>query len=140
MLEVDGFDDVFKSLDKLSEVPTKTTKSIISDGLEEVLIVLKNEAPKDSGESAKGLDVQYVKTNNNGSAWGSCGIGKDNWEKTKALWFQNYGYENRGLNFKGEFITKNIGWMTRAFSKCKSKVYSNMLKKLSSEVDKAMKG
>lgn len=134
-LEVDGFDSIFNTLDSLGNVGTKIGKSVIKDGLEEVLIELKSEAPKDTGKSAESLQVQYVKNNRNGSAWGSCGIGSKNWEKTKGLWFQNFGYTNGKTT-----VTKNIGWMTRIFSKAKNRVYDNMLKKLSSEIDKAMKG
>ncbi|MGL5087440.1 MAG: HK97-gp10 family putative phage morphogenesis protein [Clostridium sp.] len=128
-LDVDGFDDLFDTLNSLGQVGKKASKKAVKDGLSEILVDLKAGAPRDTGEGADALSLQYIKTNKNGAAWGASGIGKDNWEKTKGLWFQNYGYENM----------KNVGWITKIFQKSKSKAEKIMIKTLSDEIDKALK-
>lgn len=135
-LDVDGFDDLFNTLDSLGQVGKKASKKAVKDGLEEVLEDIKKEAPKNTGASAEALSIQHVRTNKNGSAWGACGIGSDNWEETKGLWFQNYGYEN---HIGGKPVIKNIGWLSKIFQKSKPKAEKIMMKTLSDEIDKALK-
>lgn len=135
-LSVDGFDDLFDTLDSLGEVGKKASKKAVKEGLKEVLQELKYDAPRDTGEGASALSEQYVRTNKNGSAWGACGIGKDNWEDTKGLWFQNYGYEHSKSD---KLVSKHIGWMEKTFEKSKNKVEKLMTKTLEDEINNALK-
>ena len=135
-----GFDDIYSTVEQLGEVGKKASKNAVKKGLEFMLDELKSEAPKDSGDSRKHLSIQNIKSNNNGSAWGSCGIGSDNFDKTGSLWFQNYGYDNQGLNFNGQIrIENNLGWMDKIFKANEDKAEEQMNKTLISEIDKVLK-
>lgn len=139
-VKVDGFNDIFNVMDNLGDVGKRAGKKAIKSGLEEALGQLKKDAPVDKFHSRDKLSIQNIKTNKNGSAWGSCGIGSKNWNDTYQLWYQNYGYENHGLNFTGQHrIENNVGWIDIAYKKVKKKAEDKIMKTLSSELDKLLK-
>lgn len=139
-VKIDGFNDIFSTMEQLGEVGKKAGKDAVKSGLNEVLDSLKKDAPVDKYKSRNKLSIQHIRANKNGSAWGACGIGSSNWEDTKQLWFQHYGYENHGLNFTGQHrIENNAGWMDKTFKKVQKKAEDKMMNTLSSEIDKVLK-
>lgn len=138
-IKLDGFDDIFSTMEQLGDVGKKAGKKAIKNGLEIALEQLKKDAPEDKQKSKDDLSIQHIRTNRNGSAWGACGIGSNNWAKTKQLWYQNYGYENHGLNFTGQRIDVNVGWIDKSFKKIEKKANNEMMKVLSSEIDKVLR-
>lgn len=138
-IEIDGLGDLTSTIENLGKVGQKAGKTAIKKGLDIALEQQKKDAPRDTGKSRDNLMIQYIRTNNNGSAWGACGIGAKNWESTKSLWFQNYGYENHGLNFSGQKITTHVGWMDKVMKQVESKSRKVILDTLKSEIDKVLK-
>lgn len=139
-VKVDGFNDISTTIEHLGDVGKRVGKKAIKDGLDEVLEQLKKDAPVDKNKSRKKLSIQHIRSNKNGSAWGACGIGSKNWSDTKQLWFQNYGYENHGLNFTGQYrVENNVGWIDKSFKKVQKKAEEKMMNTLSSEIDKVLK-
>lgn len=138
-VNVDGFDDIFSIVEQLGDVGKKAGKKAVKSGLEEVLDQLKEDAPEDKQKSKNELSIQHIRTNKNGSVWGACGIGKDNWDKAKQLWYQHYGYDNHGLNFTGQRVETNVGWMDKSFKKVEKKANNKMIEVLGTEIDKVLK-
>lgn len=139
-ITIDGLNDLFTTLENLGDVGKKVGRKSIKNGLEIVLDQLKNDAPVDEEKSREKLDIQHIRSNKDGSAWGACGIGANNWEQTKQLWFQNYGYDNYGLNYKGQMhISKNVGWIDKSFAKCEKQANKAMIDMLSTEIDKVLR-
>lgn len=135
-VKVDGLNDIFGVIDNLGEVGKKAGKKAVKNGLDEVLVQLKKDAPTDTGDGARKLSTQYIRVNKNGSAWGACGIGSKNWEDTKHLYFQHYGYIH---NKSGKQVTAHVGWMDNSFKRVKKKAEDKMMNVLSSEIDKVLK-
>lgn len=138
-IKVDGINELTATIDRLGQVGQKVGKTAIKKGLNVALEQQKKNAPIDTGQSRKKLQIQYIKSNNNGSAWGACGIGAKNWEDTKSLWFQNYGYENHGLNFTGQKVATHVGWMDKVMRQVEGKSREVILDTLKSEIDKVLK-
>lgn len=138
-MKVTGFDNLFGTLDSLGNVGKNAGKKAVKEGMKVAVKGLKEEAPRDSGEGADHLKVVSVKTYKSGNTWGKAGIDKTNWDKSGHLWYQNFGYENKGLNFTGQKVTKNVGWMEKAFNKCKNEAEDEIVKSISSELDKILR-
>lgn len=135
-MEINGFDDLFGTLDLLGNVGTKVGKKAVKAGLDEVLKQMEDDAPKDTGNSSKNLDITTLKQYKGGTIWGSCGISSKNWEETKALWFQHYGYEN---HITGQRTETNVGWMTSSFEKSNQKAENKIVDVVSNELDSILK-
>lgn len=135
-LDVKGFDDLFGTLDLLGNVGDKVGKKAVKEGLGDILNQMENDAPKDTGNSAKKLDITRLKQYKGGTVWGACGIGAKNWEETKGLWYQHYGYEN---HINGKRVENNVGWMTSSFEKSKQKAENKIVDVISSELDSILK-
>ena len=139
-VKIDGLNDIFGVMDSLGDVGKKAGRKAIKNGLDVTLEQLKNDAPVDKYKSRNKLSIQHIRANKDGSAWGACGIGSKNWSDTKQLWFQNYGFENYGLNFTGQHrIENNVGWIDKSFKKVQKKAENKMMNTLSSEIDKVLK-
>lgn len=140
-MEVSGFDDLFGTLELLGNVGNKVGKKAVKAGLDEMLDQMKKDAPKDTGDSADHLEITRLKQYKGGSVWGACGISSKNWEETKALWFQHFGYENKGARgwFKGRIVRANVGWMTDSFEKSNKKAEAILEKTVADEIDRILK-
>lgn len=135
-VKVDGLNDIFGVIDNLGEVGKKSSKKAVRSGLNEVVKVMKTDAPNDTGEGRRKLSVDTVKTNKNGSAWGKAGIHAKNWKEVSHLYYQHYGY----IHYKsGKKVEVHAGWMDKIYEKSKSKAEEKMMNTLSSEIDKVLK-
>lgn len=139
-LQVEGLEDITRTLDSLGKVGEKIATKSVKTALTQALPDIQNKAPKDSGESAKKLKVTKVKKYR-ASVWGKLGIDRSNWEQTKGLWFQQYGYHNNGLGgrFNGKKVTKNVGWFDTACNSVEEKVLNTLEKDMLSEIDKVLR-
>lgn len=139
-VEVTGIDELISSLEQLGDVGKKAGKKAVNEGLKVFLDEMKKDAPIDENNSRSKLAVQNVKTNRNGAAWGSVGIGKKNWEQTKQLWFQHWGYRNFGWYFGGRLkIDKNVGWLDKSYEKSKAKAEQKTTSILKKEIDSLLR-
>ena len=117
--KISGFNALDNKLEALGNVGKTIGKKAVREGMKPILNQMRKDAPKDTGKGAKALKVTVVKSYRTGTTVARAGIDKSNWEKAKHLYFQHYGYENRGLNFDGEIVATNIGWMNKTFEKSK---------------------
>lgn len=138
-MTISGFDDLFGVFDILGQVGNKAGKKAVRKGLNVTLKSLKRYAPRDSGDGADSLKLISVKAFKSGGAWGNCGIDSSNWREAGHLWYQNYGYENNGLNFYGIPVTVNVGWFDEAVNKCENEAQAVMIDELEKEIDKVLR-
>ncbi len=133
--ETSGFDDLFQTLERLDKVGTTAGKKAIKQGLKPVLKRMKSDAPRDTGLGSQALKVTGVKQFKNDTIIGYCGIDSSNWEESKHLLFQHYGYSNKGLNFTGQPSFKHVGWMTASYERSKREAEAELKKALIKELD-----
>ena len=145
-VQFDGIDDLMSTIENLGNIGTRAGKKAIQSGCKIVLEQMKKDAPKDDGDSilpsqnaahgADFLDLQEIKLRPN-YVYGAVGIGSKNWEQTKQFWFQHYGFEDMGLNFRGKpFIKKHTGWVYKSREKCGDKAEDEVIKVLLQEINK----
>lgn len=133
-LSVEGFDELFNTLESLGNVGDKIAVKAVRRGTKPALKSLRRYAPKKSGEGADNLKVISVKVYKSGSVWGKVGIDKSNWEKTKQLWYQNFGFDVGNTH-----VTKHVGWVERAFQECKKDAQKEIMDTVSKEIDNILK-
>lgn len=140
-INIEGFDELFKTIDELGDVGNRISTSSLKKAMKPGLDIIKNNAPKDTGGSAKALRIGTVKRYSNGGIQGKMGIDATNWNECKGLWFQHWGYENkggRGGGYKGK-VTKNVGWFNEATDKASDTVLGSLEKEVGSALDKILK-
>lgn len=136
-VKISGFNELERKLDSLGDVGRKVGKQAVREGIKVVVDQMKKDAPKDTGNSAKSLKTTAIKTYpRTGTAVARAGINASNWEKTKSLYFQHYGYINHINNKK---VTKNVGWLSRSFNKSKNEGQKRMVDVAQSEINKIIK-
>lgn len=108
--EVGGMDKLMKRVDDISQAPAKVKKQLINQGSREVLSQMKNDAPKDTGNSASHLAIVEGRSGQD-YLFLDLGIGEKNWYECRGLWFQHYGFKSKSATL----------WMTSSFKKSKSK-------------------
>lgn len=139
-VDVNGLDELMSRLEQLGDVGKKVGKKAINEGLKVFLDGMKQDAPIDQDNSRSKLVIQNVKVNKDGAAWGSVGIGKKNWNSTRQLWYQHWGYRNFGWNFDGKLkITNNVGWLDKSYEKSKAAAEQKTTSILKKEIDNLLK-
>lgn len=125
---VKGIDKLLKDLENLADKPDKIKKKLINTAAEETLDIEKDEAPKDKPESYKYLSI-LENRDGDGYLFIDVGINKENWEETKGLYYQNYGFEWKvnGENSKVGRVDPHYMWMKKASKKAEKKV-KNIIK------------
>lgn len=138
-LEVKGIDDISRTLENLGKAGDKIAVDAVKTSLKQALPKIKAQAPEDSGQGRSKLKVTKVKKYSK-SVWGGIGIDRTNWEATKGLWFQHYGYANHGWGgrFNGMRISKNVGWFDKASQSVEQEVLDTLEKTLLGEIDRIL--
>lgn len=135
-LDYKGFDDLFSTMNSLGKVGDKIGKDAVKAGLTKGLPTIKRYAPKapDSGAGARSLKVTDIKKFG-ADWWGQMGINHKNWEKSKHLFFHNFGYEMKnGKRYEG-----HVGWLDRAYKAAEKDMQTAMEQKLNTELNKVLK-
>lgn len=138
-IEFSGFDDLIDDLNNLGNIGNKIGKQAVEEGAKMVLEQQKKDAPRsnDNDHGADKLDIAEIKKySKTGTVVARIGISKDNWEFTKGLYFNHYGFEHYK---SGEMVDVHIGWMNDSFKKCKDKASKVMIDIASKEIDKILK-
>ena len=125
--DLKGFDELMQKSERLKEKSLKNGKAIVNEGAKIVLEQQKKDAPRRTGKGAEALKITETKLYKT-SVYAKIGINSKNWEVTKGLWYQHFGYHNNGLGgrFHGKFVATNAGWMNESFDKCKERAYTAM--------------
>ena len=138
--KLSGFDELVNDLNNLGAIGNKIGKQAIEEGAKIVLEQQKKDAPRDKNDSKHGADkldiTEIKKYAKSGTVVGRVGISSDNWEFTKGLYFNHYGFEHYK---SGKMVNVNVGWMNDSFKKCKEKAAKVMIDIASKEIDKILK-
>lgn len=139
-IELDGFEELLTTLDSLGDIGKKITTSSVRRAMKPGLEIIRKEAPYDTENSRNALDIDKVKRYSSGSVWGGMGITSKNWEQTKALFFHQYGYHNKGLGnrYNGMFMDMHIGWFDKAYEKAKNPILNELESEIGKEIDKIL--
>ena len=138
-IELNGFDELISDLNNLGSIGNKIGKQAIEEGAKIVLEQQKKDAPRsgDDDHGADKLDITEIKKyTKSGTVVGRVGISSDNWEFTKGLYFNHYGFEHYK---SGKMVDVHIGWMNDSFKKCKEKASEKIIDIASKEIDKILK-
>ena len=121
------FDNMMQKFEKLKEKSMKNGKQIVNQAALIVLEQQREDAPRRTGKGADNLRITETKLYKT-AVYAKIGIDSKNWEVTKGLWFQHFGYHNNGLGgiFGGRFVATHAGWMNKSFDKCKDRAYEVM--------------
>lgn len=134
-MELSGFDELIDKLDKLENVGDKVKRTAVKKGAEIVLKHFKNSAPADTRNSRRSLKVTSTKKFKNGDTWSQVGIDRSNWNKTKGLYFQNYGYVHKR---SGKKINKHVGWVSKEFKKVEGQASKVIEQEVKNELGKIL--
>lgn len=138
-LELSGFDELISDLNNLGAIGNKIGRKAVEEGAKIVLEQQKKDAPRsdDNDHGADKLDITEIKKYaKSGTVVGRVGISSDNWEFTKGLYFNHYGFEHYK---SGKMVDVHVGWMNDSFKKCKDKAAKIMIDIASKEIDKILK-
>ena len=138
-IDFSGFDELVNDLNNLGTIGNKISKKAVEAGAKIVLEQQKKDAPKDNNNEhgADKLEIADIKKySKSGTTVAKVGISSDNWELTKGLYFQHYGFEHYK---SGKMVNVHIGWMDDSFKKCKEKAIEAMIDVASKEIDKILK-
>ena len=113
----------------------KIAKEAVEKGAQKVLEQQKKDAPKLDGSGASELSISEIKKYKTG-VYAKVGITKDNWEQTKHLYYQHFGYNNKGWNMKNKpkLVVKRAGWMNESFKKVEEEAKQVILQELKSKM------
>ncbi|MDY3960171.1 HK97-gp10 family putative phage morphogenesis protein [Romboutsia timonensis] len=134
-LEIKGIEELQAKLEALGKVGDKVEGTAVKKGAKVVLDHFKKNAPKDSGNSRNALKVTSTKRFKNGGLWSQVGIDGSNWDKTKGLYFQHYGYLNHAT---GKRVNKNVGWMSEEFAKVEKYASETIINEVQKELNKIL--
>ena len=121
------FDNMMQKFERLREKSIKDGKKIVNKAAHIVLEQQRQDAPRRTGKGADNLKITETRLYKT-AVYAKIGINSKNWEVTKGLWFQHFGYHNNGMGgrFGGKFVAVHAGWMNVSFDKCKDRAYSVM--------------
>ena len=138
-VEFSGFDELINDLNNLGSIGNKIGKQAVEEGAKIVLEQQKKDAPRsnDDDHGADKLNITEIKKyTKSGTVVGKVGISSENWEYTKGLYFNHYGFEHYK---SGKMVDVSIGWMNDSFKKCKEKASEKIIDIASKEIDKILK-
>lgn len=137
-LELRGVDALIKKLDKLKNIDT--TK-VINEVADETAKAIQSEAKKVSNTSY--MYAGKVEVRNYGL---SCFIdvgfssAKEPFENWKSLWFQNWGFRDYGLNFRGQYFIANYqNWFTDAVNSNEKQIINKIKIKAKKQITEGWK-
>lgn len=136
-IEIKGINNLLKKLNKLSSI--ETDKAII-EVAEDLRKNISNAAKEFSDTSymyvGKGEIRKYGL-----SSYIDVGFSKEDaaFDLWKPLWFQQWGYFDKGLNFKGDFFIANHQfWFDEAIKNSENEIKNKLKNKIKSEIKKAL--
>lgn len=137
-ISISGVDNLLKRLNKLSNIETKEAVIEVAKDMQKA-IQYKASTFSDNAEEIKAFDPR---TYANGSSYIDIGLksSDSDWSKIKGLYFQNYGFDNHGWNFSGQYhITNHILWFNEAIQGVESECKNKLKAKLKEEIQKCWK-
>lgn len=137
-LEIKGINNILKKIDNLSHIEKE---KVVEEAAEELEKKISDKAKTFSNTS-----YMYVGKGEKRVYGLSCfidvGFSKDNapFDLWKSLWFQNWGYFDKGLNFNGDiYINKHQFWFDETVKSSGKDIQKQLKEKLRQEVRNALR-
>ncbi|MDU1854024.1 MAG: hypothetical protein E6789_00740 [Clostridium baratii] len=132
-LKIKGFKNLNKKLTELAEAPDNVKEQVTKQCADIALAQMKQDAPKDEGEGASALRITEHRSGE-GYSFYDIGIDSSNWEQTKGLYFNHFGFSH----WKGKaFINPHQGWFDHSAKKSIKKAKTLIEGAVYSELRKA---
>ncbi|MBN1055686.1 hypothetical protein DVW05_10065 [Clostridium botulinum] len=131
-IEIKGINNILKKLDKLSKIETKEA---VQDVAKDVEKAIQNKANVFS-EKYKCVKACEPRCYGN-SSYIDVGLKSSeyNFEEWKELWYQNYGFDDYGWNFTGQYhITSHLMWFDEAIMEIENDIKKKLKNKLKEQI------
>ena len=139
-LQINGINNLINKLNNLSSIETK---KIVEEVAEDVKKSIITKASSFSDTGYMHIDTCDVR-NYKSSCFIDVGLKGDNapFDLWKNLWFHQWGYFNKGLNFgeNGPYLSMHRLWFDEAVKESEAEVKKKLKDKLKQEVRRAMEG
>ncbi len=137
--EIKGIQSLLKKLDKLSHLEVEKAVDKCADKLERAI--------QDKAKTFSDTEYLYIKKNTpriyTNSAFIDIGLKNENadFEKWKGLWYQNWGYFNKGWNFTGQYhITTHLMWFTEAINEVEAEIKRDLKAEIKKQIQECWNG
>lgn len=135
-IDIKGIDTLIKKLDRLSRIESKKA-------VEEAADIILNSIRDAASFSSVGEKAGRCEAREYGTSY-FLDIGFSNeileFDEWKHLWFHNWGYFNKGLNFTGQYyINIHQMWFDRAVKAAQNEVEQKIKARLKEEVRNCMR-
>lgn len=131
-MSVEGFDELIKRLESMGKSGGNIENKALKVGAAIIVEEQRKNAPKDTSNGAKELQVGSIKTAKSKNKYVQVGITPGvNWDKAKGIYFQHHGYRNHRTN---KYHAATL-WMDKSFLKAKEKAMGEMLSILQRELN-----
>jgi hypothetical protein len=134
-IEIKGIDNLLKRLNKLSQIETKEAVEEVAKDMQEAI----QEKASTFSSNADKIKAFEPRSYANGSTYIDVGLksGDSDWEKIKGLYFQNYGFDDHGWHFTGQYhIANHLMWFNEAVQSVENECKSKLKTKLKQEIQK----
>lgn len=136
-IEIKGINNILKKLNKLSNLETK-----------EAVVEVSKDMEKGIKEAASTFSVkaEHIKAcdprNYGNSCYVDIGLKGDNFEEWKELYYQNYGYDNYGWNFKNvhPHVTAHLMWFNEAVQGLETEIKKKLREKVKEQIKECWNG
>ena len=137
-LSIKGMDSVISKLNKLSNIQAQKIVEEVGEKVEKAIVTAASFS-KEEKEYIGKCDVR----NYGKSYFIDIGLANTNapFEKWCGLWYQNWGYQNKGWNFgeNGPFVTVHQLWFDQAIENVGPTLLKETKLKIKQEISKALK-
>lgn len=135
-IEIKGINNLLKKLNKLSNIEVQDAVIEVSKDMEKAI---QKEA------SSFSVKAEHIKACDPRRYGNSCyidiGLKGDNFEQWKELYYQNYGFDNYGLNFSGQIhITTHLMWFNESVQSVENDIKRKLKEKVKQQVRECWNG
>lgn len=135
-IQIKGIDNLLKKLNKLSNIETKEAVVEVAKDMQEGI---QDEASKFSvkAEHIKACDPRIY----GNSCYVDVGLKGDNFEEWKELYYQNYGFDDYGWNFKGQIhISNHLMWFDEKVQSMEKEIKRKLRNKVKEQIKECWNG
>lgn len=134
-IEIKGINNLINRLNKLSNIETKEIIIEVSKDMQEAI----KEKASNFSQNSDEIKAFEARSYANGSTYIDVGLksSDSDWERIKGLYFQNYGFNDYGWHFSGQYhITNHLMWFDEAVQSATGDCKSKLKAKLKEEIQK----
>ncbi|NFL86229.1 hypothetical protein FDB24_00090 [Clostridium botulinum] len=137
-IKINGINNLINKINKLSNIESEKAVIEVAKDMEKAIKYKASTFSKNSNE-IKAFEPK--KFGNNIYIDVGLKSSESDWEKIKSLYFQNYGFYNKGWNFSGQYyIAEHKMWFDEVVQSKENECKSKLKAKLKEEIYKCWNG